>query len=86
MKQFKEIKNRDILSHFEMDKIKGGNGTCGYKLVHIATGVIETECNISIDDIQIEMDHATYLETEKEEQIRFNWCCDSCGSSTYCGA
>lgn len=84
MKTFDSLKKRNILSALEMSNVKGG-GTCGYQLVHIATGKIESDCNISIYDVQAEMDNATYLESEKGENIRFNWCCDSCASSSYCG-
>lgn len=83
MKTFNNLKERNILSSIEMSYIKGG-GTCGYKIVDMDTREYKVECEISIEDIQVEMDHATYLETEAGRNIRFNWCCDSCASSSYC--
>lgn len=68
----------EILSEKEMKNVMGGSGTgtCGWSGNPNAYFEILTfpQCGLS-----------------KEEALRYfndfggNWCCDSCGSSTYCG-
>ncbi len=69
---FSELKNSSfVLSKENMKQVKGG-GTCGYKT---STGTIE--CGVSKDE-------ALHMVTDQEGNIHGNWCCDSCGGSSYC--
>lgn len=75
---FSELtKNSTVLSNEQLKKIRGAEGTCGYSII------IETdrgrerisECGVSHDDAQAAFSMGI---------VGSHWCCDSCGSSTYC--
>ncbi len=75
---FNDFKNsKNVLSNEQMKNVKGG-GTCGYKIV-IAEGLSQEtliECGVS---------QGKALEMLKMGNVSANWCCDHCGTSSYCG-
>lgn len=73
--EFKELKTRNILSKEQMRNIRGG-GTCGYYLQY-EDGSYDFDCNKP----KSEVDH---MFNGSSAVIRY-WCCDSCGSTFYCG-
>lgn len=84
-KTFNQLRTRNILSKAQMQNVKGG-GTCGYKITY-PDGSISSNCNLSAMDIEIERDYVAYLREESDPgtEFKFNWCCDSCHKSSYCG-
>lgn len=67
---FKSLKqNRVILSKQQMKEVKGGTGSCGFKN---SNGV--TRCHLSKAE-------ALHMYDGKDGSY---WCCDSCGSTSYC--
>lgn len=71
---FNELKTRNILSKEQMQNIKGG-GTCGYAVWTGDSHIIA--CDVSKTEAQEMLNHFTN---------HGNWCCDSCGSTWYCGS
>lgn len=70
-------KSTSALSYDQMKNIKGGTGTCGY-VGPIIDGHRDIICNVS-------MSEALFLMEPYEGEGVANWCCDSCGSTWYCG-
>lgn len=70
---FNELKERNILSKVEMQNVKGG-GTCGFAVWTGDSYIID--CTTSKQDAIHMVEHFTG---------HGNWCCDSCGSTWYCG-
>lgn len=68
---FNDLKVK-ALNRTQMRAIKGGingNGTCGY----VKDGRVT--CGVSKQQVMFATDNGTVGK----------WCCDSCGTSTYCG-
>lgn len=83
-KSFKELKERSILSNFQMQNVVGGgngHGSCGYLIIY-EDGSSEFSCNVS-KDIAIHM--ITALPDRENSIAETHWCCDSCASTSYCG-
>ena len=74
---FSDFKNSgNVLSKEQMSAVKGG-GTCGYKIT-MGEGEFQStkvECNVSLEDVKIAL---------KLANISRNWCCEHCGTSSYC--
>lgn len=70
---FKELKTRNILSREQMQTVKGG-GTCGFAVWTGDSYIIG--CSTSKSEAIDMFNHFTG---------HGNWCCDSCGSTWYCG-
>lgn len=67
-------KFKNVLSREEMKSVNGGKveaGTCGWS----GGGISGPVCGVSKSD-------ATALQAN----FGGNWCCDSCASTSYCGA
>ncbi len=77
MKNFSELKTRDLLTKAQMQSVKGG-GTCGYK-GPVVNGKPTIICNLP-------KQVALFFFEGSEEGG--HWCCDSCasngGSASYC--
>ncbi len=56
-----------------------GFGTCGMKYVNMFDDTV-IRCNLDFDMVGF------FFRTEANPDEPFNWCCESCGSSTYCGS
>lgn len=71
MKTFKELKKQNLLTREEQSNLRGGypTGTCGYRG---KDGSVECGVNKA---------YAQYM----HDWLGGNWCCDSCGSTSYCG-
>lgn len=57
----------------------GGEGTCGYRVYSDYYGQYFIECGVNLETAQHMMGlcHIGFY-------TDCNWCCDSCGSSSYC--
>lgn len=76
MRTFNELKKRNILSTQAMSFVRGGEGgTCGYMGPGV-NGASTVICNISREEA---------LWWYGEGGNGAHWCCDSCGSTSYCG-
>lgn len=90
---FSDLKARNILSKPELQQVKGGLpgvqssfgnqrselGTCGV-IVRYADGRTNKVCDASSSFIQAVLDDAS-----KSGAVSYNWCCDSCRRTSYCG-
>ena len=72
---FNELKTRNILSKRQMQHVRGGGGTCGY-VGPVVNGSRTVMCNISKEE-------ALFWVGESGNVA--SWCCDSCGTTWYCG-
>ncbi len=73
---FNELKARNILSKVQMQHVRGGSsGTCGYMGPKVG-GKSTIICGISKEE-------AMFWFGEGGDGA--HWCCDSCGSTSYCG-
>lgn len=70
---FKQNKS-NLIDKNQMSKIKGGGGTCGYMGPDV-NGQSTVICSISYDEAMFWFG---------EGGNGSHWCCDSCGSSSYC--
>jgi len=65
-----EIESENVLSKNELFLLTGG-GTCGFRVW--AYGKWQIDCGVAKSDALLAV-----------ENWGGNWCCDSCGTSTYC--
>jgi hypothetical protein len=67
----------------ELITLKGGfevGGTCGYHCwANYNSSYQASECGLSQSQVQ------GMISTYQSYDWSCNWCCDSCGSSSYCG-
>lgn len=76
---FKDLKTRNILSKEQMQSIRGG--ACGVQMIYKG-GRKVVNCTLTIQDVQTIMDN---ISDGEDNPVTFNWCCDSCYKSSYCG-
>ncbi|MDX9845494.1 MAG: rSAM-modified peptide [Tenuifilaceae bacterium] len=75
--KFSDFKNsKDLLSQEQMKRVIGGSGTCGYA-GPVVNGKRTVICGVSKEAALFMFDGGG---------DGSNWCCDSCGTSTYCGS
>jgi natural product precursor len=76
--KFNDFKNSEnLLSNEQMKSVKGGTGTCGYSVT-------------MYDEVSNQSWTEVVCGVRKSEALGAvmayggNWCCDSCGTSSYC--
>lgn len=74
------VENLEALTRGDTYVINHGEaGTCEMKYVNSDYDIV-IRCNICFEQV------GYYFEREAKPDEPFNWCCESCGSSTYCGS
>ena len=97
MKSLKKINWKSVSAHLSNNEMRrilgggggeggyGGGGTCGYKVTIKGSFDDPNLPPVTIIDCGVSMADALSWRPYAISENHFWWCCDSCGSSSYCG-